>query len=299
MCVLAVTNSVRTCMACPCARPGLETHSISSGLVSCQSCHMPLVNGVASHEMAGGTDPSMVGHAVIMTMEVSRSGADVAVKVTLKNTLTHNFPTGAPFRFAYIALTAHDTSGRAVWKNDRQGVDDPQSVLTLKLVDEDGKLAAPPAARLKPGKSRIFTFKVPPATMWHRCKLGCIIVCFCRFLLRNSATSCLQQPGLRLWWRGPKCPCDRGVFSCSSHADSPSIQGRYEGPRDPSRASRTTWTFVKIWPTHPRRSVVQLRRKRIGGIRFLPGHCQPSPLDRGRWSTLQREGGPSRESARA
>ncbi|MEO5375369.1 MAG: cytochrome c family protein [Alphaproteobacteria bacterium] len=142
--------------------------------ISCQSCHMPVANGFVNHTMGGGTDPAMLRQATALDLAASRSGEEIAVTVTVRNLLGHRFPTGAPFRYAYVAVTALDAKGGTVWKSFQESpfANDPGAILMLKLVGEDGKPAAPPEAtriagdsRLKPGESRSLSYKVPAANV--------------------------------------------------------------------------------------------------------------------------------------
>ncbi|UJS24847.1 cytochrome c family protein [Thiothrix winogradskyi] len=122
--------------------PGVEGHEeASNSSVTCQACHMPVVNGRISHNMMGGHDAATVKRGVVMTLKVDKADAKLKAKIDLKNQLPHNFPTGAPFRNVYLQLTAHDAKGVEVWKNytthplkdDKQGI---CSALTPKAMME-------------------------------------------------------------------------------------------------------------------------------------------------------------------
>ncbi|MBF0194699.1 MAG: cytochrome c family protein [Magnetococcales bacterium] len=138
----------------------------SGNTVTCQSCHMPVVNGAADHSMAGGHDPAMVKRGVIFTVSADNNRA----VVNIKNTLAHNLPTGAPFRNMVVKLIAFDAKGKQIWSNYKKSAfkEDKKSVMMLFLVGKDGKPVPPPKAtnigrdtRLKPGESRDFVYHIP------------------------------------------------------------------------------------------------------------------------------------------
>ncbi|MBF0455655.1 MAG: cytochrome c family protein [Magnetococcales bacterium] len=140
----------------------------SGNTVTCQSCHMPMVDGVANHSMVGGHDPNMVKRGVVFALQGEKGKATVQ----LKNTLPHNLPTGAPFRNMTIRVTAFNAQGQPVWRNFKKNIfkEDPKSVMMLYLVGKDGKPAPPPKAsqiakdtRLKPGESRDIVYEIPVA----------------------------------------------------------------------------------------------------------------------------------------
>lgn len=145
----------------------------SGSEVSCQSCHMPKVNGIADHSMLGGHSAEMVEGALLMTVDArSGDGDTVVAEVTLKNLLPHNLPTGAPFRNIVIKVTAFDGAGRPVWQNfvTDPVTEDSQSILKYTLGGPDGKPAPPPKAtqvlsdtRLTPHEERVLTYRIPIA----------------------------------------------------------------------------------------------------------------------------------------
>lgn len=137
---------------------------------TCQSCHMPVVNGFVSHEMAGGHDPQRVRKAVALSITAKPEGEKVKTVVTLHNTLLHTMPSGAPFRNMVVKVTALDDKGQVVWRNFKEnpGKEDPQSFLILKLVDNEGKPAMAPQAtqiagdtRLQPNEKRQLAYDIP------------------------------------------------------------------------------------------------------------------------------------------
>lgn len=137
---------------------------------SCQSCHMPVVNGHVSHALGGGHDAAMLRRGVIMQLTAQNAGQEVQAKVTLHNPLAHTYPTGAPFRNAVLKVSALDQAGNVVWRNfkDNPMAEDPQAVLMLKLTDDEGKPVMPMMAsklagdaRLAPGEHRTLTYAIP------------------------------------------------------------------------------------------------------------------------------------------
>ncbi|MBF0631405.1 MAG: cytochrome c family protein [Magnetococcales bacterium] len=144
----------------------------SGNTVTCQSCHMPTINGFTDHSMAGGHNPAMLKRGILVTMTGEKTARGGKIHVTLKNLLAHNYPTGAPFRMMVLRLTVLDAKGGEVWKNYNANPmeEDAKAVLMLRLVDENDKPAASPNAkkikgdsRLKPGESRTLDYEIPVA----------------------------------------------------------------------------------------------------------------------------------------
>ncbi|MCB1878191.1 MAG: cytochrome c family protein [Chromatiales bacterium] len=173
-----VMRSSDACMGChdqrnnshgvPLCMTGAEFKD--AGAYNCQQCHMPVNNGFADHSMAGGHVQAMVERAVVMTMAAETDGDDVVAKVTLKNTLPHNAPTGAPFRNLYVEVTGLNAVGATVWRNYQKHpmMEDPKSIMMLRLLDDEDKPAPPPKAkklgpdsRLKPHEERTLEYRIP------------------------------------------------------------------------------------------------------------------------------------------
>ncbi len=142
----------------------------SKSEVTCQSCHMPMVNGHANHSMAGGHDGNMVRRAITIKLDVTEKGDGYDAKVKMKNLLPHKFPTGAPFRIAYLKVAAYDDDGKLLWQNFKEHPlkDDKQAVLVYTLGDKEGKPSMPPKAtqvlgdnRLKPHEERTLQYSIP------------------------------------------------------------------------------------------------------------------------------------------
>lgn len=142
----------------------------SQSSVTCQSCHMPVVNGRASHAMMGGHDEKMVARGVALELNIANAGDALKATVTMKNQLPHKFPTGAPFRNAFLALTGYDADGKAVWKNFETHPikEDKQAILLYTLGDGQGKPTGAPKAkevlsdtRLEPHETRTLTYSIP------------------------------------------------------------------------------------------------------------------------------------------
>lgn len=171
------TNEV--CMGChdrrnnfhgvPLCATGTEI-SDSKSFISCQACHMPTTNGHADHSMSGGHDGAMVRRAVTMVLDVTGADGAYLAQIRLKNKLPHKFPTGAPFRNAYLKLVAYDDRGEVRWQNYETHPlkDDPEAVFVYTLGDDEGKPAMPPKAkqvlsdtRLEPNQERVLEYKIP------------------------------------------------------------------------------------------------------------------------------------------
>lgn len=137
---------------------------------TCQSCHMPVVNGVVSHAMGGGHDDAMLKRAVRLDLMADRKGDGVLIEVGLENHQPHNVPTGAPFRNMVLKLTALSADGTVLWQNYKQHPmkEDPQAYLFYGMTDDAGNPAPPPKAtqsgqdtRLRPFEKRLLNYEIP------------------------------------------------------------------------------------------------------------------------------------------
>ena len=154
----------------PLCRTGDE-YAAAGGGATCQSCHMPKVRGITDHSMHGGHSAAMVRRGVAVTVSAHKKGDGVTANVTLRNRLPHGFPTGAPFRSAYLEVIAVDALGHEVWRNYRGSpTEDPQAMLATLLVDDAGNPAPPPKAtrvaadtRLQPREVRQIAYQIPAA----------------------------------------------------------------------------------------------------------------------------------------
>ncbi|MGN7611037.1 multiheme c-type cytochrome [Magnetococcales bacterium HHB-1] len=144
--------------------------------VTCQSCHMPISNGFADHSMGGGHSPAMLKRGIVLSVEAQSGEQEIKAKVKLQNILPHNYPTGAPFRYVTLTLSAKDKQGKVIWKNYQKSPfkEDKQAVLMLKLTGKDGKPAPPPKAtaikgdsRLKPHEIRMLDYTIPKKGVTH------------------------------------------------------------------------------------------------------------------------------------
>lgn len=141
----------------------------SGDQVNCQSCHMPMVNGHSSHTWAGGHDKNMLRKALLLSLDVAKSDTGYKAKVTMKNLLPHKFPTGSPFRNAYIKLVAYNKAGEVVWQNYKSNPmkEDKGGVMIYVLGDGEGAPAGPPKAkevlsdsRLKPHEEKTVEYDI-------------------------------------------------------------------------------------------------------------------------------------------
>ncbi len=189
----ALFKSNDACMGChekrsnanqaPLCRTGKEYRDADS-FVACQACHMPVVEAqkmkdgkavpgetvaVADHSMFGGHSDKMITRGVALDMEAERDGDLLKARVTVRNRLPHSYPTGAPFRNAYLKLAVYDEAGNELWKNYKVHPikDDPDAAFWYAL-GKDGKPAMPPVAtellfdnRLKPNEVRVLEYEIP------------------------------------------------------------------------------------------------------------------------------------------
>lgn len=142
----------------------------SRSQIPCQSCHMPLINGVADHSMPGGHSRDMVRRGLAMGLEARRDSGVVHATVTLLNLLPHKLPTGAPFRSIYIKVVALNSAGTTVWQSSEKHpfvADKRQDILMYRLGDDAGHFAPPPKAtrvledtRLAPHERRVLRYEI-------------------------------------------------------------------------------------------------------------------------------------------
>ena len=145
-------------------------YMVSKSDVTCQYCHMPMVNNIADHSMGGGHDGGMLKRSVVFTMDAKPEGDKVLITVKLKNQQPHAMPTGAPFRNLVLKLAAYDANGEMLWENapEHPAKDDPQAYFAYLLADDAGKDAMPPTAtqlgpdtRLRPHEERVLSYEIP------------------------------------------------------------------------------------------------------------------------------------------
>ncbi|MEA3412938.1 MAG: cytochrome c family protein [Pseudomonadota bacterium] len=180
----AMHKSNEACMGChdrrdnfkgaPLCVTGDEYNMVGS-FVSCQSCHMPRIDGIANHTMGGGHDEGMVKEASIMNMETEVQGDQIKAKVEVHNRLPHAFPTGAPFRYLFLRVVAYDSDGNELWKNFQKDPikEDPKSLFIKVLGDKDDKPTGPPTAtqvlqdtRLQPNERREVEYTIPARNVY-------------------------------------------------------------------------------------------------------------------------------------
>ncbi|MCK5726122.1 MAG: cytochrome c family protein [Thiotrichaceae bacterium] len=177
----AIYKSNQLCLGChdkrnnshdvPLCATGDE-YKESGDQVNCQSCHMPMVNGHSSHTWSGGHDKNMLRKALSLTLNVDKSDSGYKAKVTMKNLLPHKFPTGSPFRNAYLKLTAYNDKGKVIWQNYKTNAlkEDKKATMVYVLGDGKGTPSGPPKAkevlrdsRLKPHEERVMEYEITGA----------------------------------------------------------------------------------------------------------------------------------------
>jgi hypothetical protein len=138
--------------------------------IACQSCHMPKVDGVTDHSLAGGHGTDTVLDTLYMKLDAEPEGDVIKAQLHLRNQLPHSYPTGAPFRNFYIKVTALNADGEVVWKNFEKHPmkEDPKSMFLVVLGDENKEPAPPPKAthvmkdtRLEPNEERTIEYEIP------------------------------------------------------------------------------------------------------------------------------------------
>jgi hypothetical protein len=145
-------------------------YMVSKSDVTCQYCHMPMVDNEADHTMGGGHDDGMLKRSIVFTMVTKAENGKLLVSAKLKNQQPHALPTGAPFRNIVLKVTAYDANGEVLWENapEHPAKDDPQAYFAYLLADDAGKDAMPPTAtqlgadtRLRPHEERELGYEIP------------------------------------------------------------------------------------------------------------------------------------------
>jgi len=139
---------------------------------SCQSCHMPIVDGRASHEMGGGHDLAMLKRSVRLDIKSKIQGENLSLEIIIENLQPHNVPTGAPFRNMTLQLSTLDNEGNILWQNykNHPKEEDPKAYFSYSLTDVQGQPSPAPKAtkagkntRLKPYETRVLNYSIPLA----------------------------------------------------------------------------------------------------------------------------------------
>lgn len=98
---------------------------------------MPISNGIVSHEMGGGHDIAILKRSIRLDINTKKTGSNLSVDVIIENLQPHDVPTGAPFRNAYLKLTALDKKANTVWKNykNHPAKEDPKAYFSYSILE--------------------------------------------------------------------------------------------------------------------------------------------------------------------
>jgi len=146
---------------------------------TCQSCHMPKLNGLTDHSWPSAHSDAMLTRAVVMSLHPGAVAEDkVKLTVRLQNMLPHRFPTGVPYRNALLKISAFSKNDELLWSNFKsyplQASDDPQAFLKYRLGDAAGQEVVVPFTasqvladtRLKPFEVRELHYELPAAQIY-------------------------------------------------------------------------------------------------------------------------------------
>ncbi len=140
--------------------------------VTCQSCHMPKVDGEANHAILSAHSDAALARPIVVQLDAKPTGDKLSLDVSLQNTLPHRFPTGNPFRYATLHITAYDKDNKLIWRN-YEGFPpdfskDPKAILRYEVADKDGKPVMAYKAekvlkdsRLQPFETRVLNYSLP------------------------------------------------------------------------------------------------------------------------------------------
>ncbi len=153
-----------------------EEYQQNANNITCQSCHMPKLGGQDStdHSFLGGHSDTLLKRAVILTVDSQIQADQLQLTVTLRNMLPHKFPSGSPYRYVLLTLSALDTKDKLLWSNfdslPRDLSQDPKAVFKYTLLDKKSQPASPFIAdktgddsRLKPNETRQLRYQIPQA----------------------------------------------------------------------------------------------------------------------------------------
>jgi hypothetical protein len=84
---------------------------------TCESCHMPEVDGRHSHRFAGSRAYPESYRGVVVVEGIALE--DEGIAVTVKNTVDgHSLPTGTEAQIIYLEVTGYDAAGRVVYRQE-------------------------------------------------------------------------------------------------------------------------------------------------------------------------------------
>lgn len=84
---------------------------------TCESCHMPIVDGRASHRFVGSRAYPESYRGVVTVEDIALE--DEGIAVTVRNTVEgHSLPTGAEVNIIYLEVTGYDAAGGAVYRQE-------------------------------------------------------------------------------------------------------------------------------------------------------------------------------------
>ena len=142
--------------------------------VTCQSCHMPKIDGAANHAILSAHNDAALARPIVIQLNAKTTGDMLNLNVSLQNTLPHRFPTGNPFRYATLHVTAYDKKNNLIWRNytgfPADFSQDPQAVLRYYVGDKQGNAVMAYQAeqtlkdtRLNPFETRLLNYQLPAA----------------------------------------------------------------------------------------------------------------------------------------
>jgi hypothetical protein len=84
---------------------------------TCETCHMPVVDGRPSHRFAGSRSDPESYRGVVIVQDISREADGIAV--TVRNTVEgHWLPTGAEVNIIYLEVTGYDAVGDVTFDDE-------------------------------------------------------------------------------------------------------------------------------------------------------------------------------------
>lgn len=169
-------------------KEGELKHSPSEA--KCVECHMPEVKSTLltrkerknktnkkhySHKFAGSRNRTLLKPAIALQLEVKGN----ALRVNLKNLITHSFPSSQPLRQAAVAVTAYNSKGKLIWSNKKSFSPKNKTLMMVALADNKDNWPMPPwkarkrlfDTRLSAGESRDYNFTDIPLNKTHKVKV--------------------------------------------------------------------------------------------------------------------------------
>lgn len=158
---------------------GNEYYNQNTSKQSCQSCHMPVLQGLKSSEC--DSSESIRAHTFVgphnkdflyKSLKLYGHFNGDTLNITVDNSeIPHGYPTGTPLRMVLLKVIGFDENNKIIYQNWKVNpvVEDQQAVFARLFEDEENNFPVPPwrasnvkiDTRLKPQEIRNIKYEVP------------------------------------------------------------------------------------------------------------------------------------------